>query len=49
MMISVLQENLQKGLSIVTKAVEGKPTLPVLANVLLEAEAVCVWRRPICK
>jgi DNA polymerase-3 subunit beta len=38
MMISVLQENLQKGLSIVTKAVEGKPTLPVLANVLLEAE-----------
>lgn len=38
MMISVLQENLQKGLSIVTKAVESKPTLPVLANVLLEAE-----------
>ena len=38
MNISVLQENLQKGLSTVTKAVENRPTLPVLANVLLEAE-----------
>ncbi len=38
MIISVLQENLAKGLNIVTKAVESRPTLPVLANVLLEAE-----------
>lgn len=38
MNISVLQENLQKGLSIVTKAVESRPTLPVLNNVLLVAE-----------
>lgn len=38
MKISVLQENLQKGLSIVTKAVDSRPTLPVLSNVLLEAE-----------
>lgn len=38
MIISVLQENLQKGLSVVTKAVESRPTLPVLSNVLLVAE-----------
>lgn len=38
MIISVLQENLQKGLSIVTKAVDSRPTLPVLNNVLLVAE-----------
>jgi DNA polymerase III subunit beta len=38
MKISVLQENLQKGLSIVTKAVDSRPTLPVLSNILLEAE-----------
>lgn len=38
MIISVLQENLAKALSIVQKAVENRPTLPVLANVLLETE-----------
>jgi DNA polymerase-3 subunit beta len=36
--VSVLQENLARGLSIVSKAVENRPTLPVLANVLLETE-----------
>jgi DNA polymerase III subunit beta len=35
---SVLQENLAKGLSIVSKAVESRPTLPVLGNILLETE-----------
>lgn len=38
MIVSVLQENLAKSLNIVTKAVDGNPTLPVLANVLLETE-----------
>lgn len=38
MKISVLQENLAKGLSIVTKVVDSNPTLPVLKNVLLEAD-----------
>jgi DNA polymerase-3 subunit beta len=33
-----LQENLAKGLSIVNRAVENRPTLPVLANVMLETE-----------
>ncbi|MCA9895248.1 MAG: hypothetical protein KC615_19825, partial [Anaerolineae bacterium] len=36
MKISVLQENLAKALSIVGKAVESRPQLPVLANVLLQ-------------
>lgn len=38
MKLSVLQENLAKGLSIVTKAVDSRPNLPVLANVLMETE-----------
>ena len=38
MIVSVLQENLAKSLSIVTKAVESNPQLPVLSNVLLETE-----------
>lgn len=38
MNISVLQENLAKAVSIAAKAVESRPTLPVLANLLLEAE-----------
>jgi DNA polymerase-3 subunit beta len=38
MNISVLQENLAKAVSIATKAVESRPTLPVLSNLLLEAE-----------
>lgn len=38
MIVSVLQENLAKSLSVVTKAVDGNPPLPVLANVLLETD-----------
>lgn len=38
MRVSVRQENLAKGLSIVSRAVENRPTLPVLANILLTAE-----------
>lgn len=38
MRVSVLQENLTKGLSIVSRAVENRPTLPVLANIMLETE-----------
>ncbi len=38
MEVSVLQENLAKGLSIVNRAVENRPTLPVLGNVLLQTE-----------
>lgn len=38
MRVSVRQENLAKGLSIVGRAVENRPTLPVLGNVLLSAE-----------
>jgi len=38
MKLSVLQENLAKGLSIVNKAVESRPTMPVLGNVLLQTD-----------
>src|SRR5574341_1529568 len=38
MRVSVLQENLSKALSIVNRAVPSRPTLPVLANVLLSTE-----------
>ena len=38
MFVSVLQEQLAKGLNIVSKAVDSRPTLPVLANVLLSTE-----------
>lgn len=38
MRISVLQENLQKGLSMVSRAIESRPTMPVLSNVLLKTE-----------
>jgi DNA polymerase III subunit beta len=38
MKTSVLQENLAKGLSNVSRAVENRPTLPVLGNVLLATE-----------
>lgn len=38
MRVSVRQENLAKGLSIVGRAVENRPALPVLANVLLSTE-----------
>jgi len=38
MNISVMQENLARGLSVVSRAVSGRSTLPVLANVLLRTE-----------
>src|SRR5512136_2043004 len=38
MRVSVLQENLARGLSIVNRAVGSRPTLPVLNNVLLSTE-----------
>jgi DNA polymerase III subunit beta len=38
MQISVIQENLAKALNNVIKAIDARPPLPVLANVLLEAE-----------
>ncbi len=37
MVVTVSQENLNKGLSLVNKAVSQKPTLPVLSNILIEA------------
>jgi DNA polymerase-3 subunit beta len=36
--LSVMQENLARGLSIVSRAVSSRSTLPVLANVLLKTE-----------
>ncbi|MCU0463124.1 MAG: DNA polymerase III subunit beta [Anaerolineae bacterium] len=38
MRLSVLQTNLAKGLSIVSRAVESRPQMPVLNNVLLRTE-----------
>ena len=38
MRVSVRQENLAKGLSIVGRAVENRPTLPVLGNIMLATE-----------
>jgi DNA polymerase-3 subunit beta len=38
MKVSVLQDKLAKGLGIVARAVESRPTLPVLGNVLLATE-----------
>jgi DNA polymerase III subunit beta len=38
MKISVLQENLQKALTAAARAVDNRPTLPVLANVMLVTE-----------
>jgi DNA polymerase III subunit beta len=36
--LSVMQENLARGLSVVSRAVSSRSTLPVLANVLLKTE-----------
>jgi len=36
--LSVMQENLARGLSVVSRAVSARSTLPVLANVLLKTE-----------
>jgi len=38
MQISVLQENLAKAVNSAIKAIESRPPLPVLANILLEAD-----------
>ena len=38
MFVSVMQEQLAKGLGMVSRAVDSRPTLPVLANVLLITE-----------
>jgi len=38
MKLSVMQENLARGLGIVSRAVASRATLPVLANVLLRTE-----------
>ncbi|MBL8134962.1 MAG: DNA polymerase III subunit beta [Anaerolineae bacterium] len=38
MRISVLQDQLARGLNIVSRAVDARPTLPVLANVLLATD-----------
>ena len=38
MKVSCLQENLAKGLSIVSRAVSTRSTLPVLANVLMSTD-----------
>ena len=38
MRVSILQDQLARGLSIVSRAVDTRPTLPVLANVLLATE-----------
>ena len=38
MQISLIQENLSKALTNVSKAIDARPPLPALGNVLLEAE-----------
>ena len=39
MNVSVMQENLARGLQTVSRAVSSRATLPVLANVLLKTES----------
>ena len=39
MNVSVMQENLARGLQTVSRAVSNRATLPVLANVLLKTES----------
>lgn len=38
MRVSVLQENLARGLSMVSRAISSRPTLPILGNILITAE-----------
>ncbi|MHB8630058.1 MAG: DNA polymerase III subunit beta [Aggregatilineales bacterium] len=38
MRVSVLQENLARGLSMVSRAIGSRPTLPILGNILVTAE-----------
>jgi DNA polymerase-3 subunit beta len=36
--LSLMQENLARGLSLVSRAVSGRATLPVLSNILLKTQ-----------
>ena len=38
MKVTVLQENLARGLSVVSRAVSSRSTLPVLANILVATD-----------
>jgi DNA polymerase-3 subunit beta len=38
MRVSVLQENLHRGLSIVSRAIQSRPALPILANVMIATD-----------
>ena len=38
MRVSVLQENFSKGLSIISRAIQSRPTLPILANVMVATD-----------
>jgi DNA polymerase III subunit beta len=38
MRVSVLQENLYKGLATVSRAIQSRPTLPILANVMIATD-----------
>ncbi|MBP8973889.1 MAG: DNA polymerase III subunit beta [Anaerolineae bacterium] len=38
MRVSILQENLHKGLSIVGRAIQSRPTLPILSNVMIATD-----------
>ena len=38
MRVSILQENLYKGLSIVSRAIQTRPTLPILTNVMVTTD-----------
>lgn len=38
MRLSILQENLSKGLSVVGRAVSSRSTLPVLSNILFSTD-----------
>jgi DNA polymerase-3 subunit beta len=38
MRVAVLQENLHKGLGIVTRCIQSRPTLPILANVMISTD-----------
>ncbi len=39
MIVAVLQENLLKGINIVKNAIESRPTMPVLGNILIETDS----------
>ncbi|PJF30319.1 MAG: DNA polymerase III subunit beta, partial [Phototrophicales bacterium] len=38
MNVAVLQENLMRGINIVKNAIESRPTMPVLGNILIETD-----------